>query len=823
MTDNSSSVVILITLLNILVYKLQKLKEAQQTNRLPLSVRQLCRRFSLQEIQLATDNFQQELVIGKGGFGMVYKGIIDLGQRIVAIKRLKSTSTQGRKEFQTEIEMLSQFRHSHLVPLIGYCDESEEMILVYEYMPSGNLADHLHKRVNKGDMSLPPLSWVQRLKICVGAAHGLDYLHTGTSIKSRVIHRDVKTTNILLDENLEARISDFGLSKTGPANQTCTHVSTRVKGTPGYLDPYYISTHRLTRKSDVYAFGVVLLEVLCGRRAVDRSLDDEQINIVGWAQHCFKEGLLDQITEPNIKGVISSDALRVYMDTAIKCLHYQPKHRPTMAEVVVGLESALTLQRKSTQYPLVEMMPIHCTEIVDCSIPEAKDNNHSQECEIMPIHCTEIVDCSIPEAKDNNHSQECEHTGEGIINVSNGWHHKKQSSVGMTFRKRISGLLSVKAWAFAVKSMKLKADNRASFLPVTPLVRQEPLDQEKVLHSSNLKSFTFNELSVATRKFHPDSVVKEDAYGVVFMGWVDANTFAAAKWGTGQAIAVKRLVHEGRGDWLAEINYLGNLCHPNVVRLIGYCLGEDNRFLVYDYLPQTSLKEHLIKMKGGRLLDWPTRYNIIDGIARGILYLHRDSKPTVMHRNLNASNILLDHEMNPRISYFGGAKILGESESEMSTMRVVGTYGYMSPEYLIHGKFSVKSDVYSFGVLVLEIVSGRENTSFRQLDPDFLAGHVWGLYLKESCLELFDEATIGSCNQSELSRAIQVGLLCVQEYPKDRPSMAMVISMLSGGIELPQPKRPAYFREELDSQISSPSTNKYSEISSPTTSLLTPR
>ncbi|KAL1803897.1 hypothetical protein ACET3Z_032544 [Daucus carota] len=786
MTDNSSSVVILITLLNILVYKLQKLKEAQQTSRLPLSVRQLCRRFSLQEIQLATDNFQQELVIGKGGFGMVYKGIIDLGQRIVAIKRLKSTSKQGRKEFQTEIEMLSQFRHSHLVPLIGYCDEREEMILVYEYMPSGNLADHLHKRVNKGDMSLPPLSWVQRLKICVGAAHGLDYLHTGTSIKSRVIHRDVKTTNILLDENLEARISDFGLSKTGPANQTCTHVSTRVKGTPGYLDPYYVSTNRLTRKSDVYAFGVVLLEVLCGRRAVDRSLDDEQIDIVRWAQHCFKEGLLDQITDPNIKGVIASDALHVYIDTAIKCLHYQPKHRPTMAEVVVGLESALTLQRKSTQYPLVE---------------------------IMPIHCTEIVDCSIPEAKDNNHSQEYEHTGEGTINVSNGWHHKKQSSVRMTFRKRISGLLSVKAWAFSVKSKKLKADNRASFLPVTPLFRQEPLDQEKVLHSSKLKRFTFYELSVATRNFHPDSVVKQDDFGVVFMGWVDANTFAAAECGTGQVIAVKRLVHAGRHEWLAEINYLGNLCHPNVLRLIGYCLGEDNRFLVYDYLPKhTSLKEHLIKMKGERLLDWPIRYNIINGIARGILYLHQDSKPIVIHRNLNASNILLDDEMNPRISDFTSAEILGESESEMSTMRIVGTYGYISPEYALHGKFSVKSDVYSFGVLVLQIVSGRENTCFRHLDPGFLARHVWGLYLEERCND-----------QSELSRAIQVGLLCVQEYPKDRPSMAMVISMLSGDIELPQPKQPAFLTEQLDSQISSPPTNKYSEISLPTTGLFTPR
>lgn len=241
-TDNSNGVVILITLLNILVYKLQKLQEAQRNNRLHLSARQSCRRFSLRDIQWATNNFHEELVIGKGGFGNVYKGIIDFGESVVAIKRLGSRSKQGIKEFHTEIEMLSKFQHSHLVSLVGYCDDCEEMILVYDYMSRGTLADHLHKRVRNGNNSLPSLTWLQRLKICVGAAHGLDYLHTGTSVESRVIHRDVKTTNILLDENFAAKISDFGLSKTGPANQTRTYVSTRVKGTVGYLDPFCLNS-----------------------------------------------------------------------------------------------------------------------------------------------------------------------------------------------------------------------------------------------------------------------------------------------------------------------------------------------------------------------------------------------------------------------------------------------------------------------------------------------------------------------------------------------------------------------------------------------------
>ncbi|KAL1803878.1 hypothetical protein ACET3Z_032525 [Daucus carota] len=288
-------------------------------------------------MQRATSNFHDELVIGKGGFGNVYKGTFEVGPTAVAIKRLHSLSTQGPLEFRTEIEMLSKLRHSHLVTLIGYCDDGYEMILVYEFMPGGTLADHLYKRVRQGDKSVPTLSWVQRLKVCIGAARGLDYLHTGTGLQHRIIHRDVKTTNILLDENLAAKISDFGLSKISPANQADTFVSTLVKGTFGYLDPYYFQTHRLTRKSDVYSFGVVLFEVLCGRPAVDKTVEAEQMGLAGWAQHCYREGLLGNIIDPTIKSEVLPDCLEAFVRIANQCLHIGQKHRPSMAEVVVGL------------------------------------------------------------------------------------------------------------------------------------------------------------------------------------------------------------------------------------------------------------------------------------------------------------------------------------------------------------------------------------------------------------------------------------------------------------------------------------------------------
>ncbi|CAK8533402.1 unnamed protein product [Lathyrus sativus] len=301
----------------------------------------LCRRFSLRQIRAATNNFDELFIIGVGGFGHVYKGYIDNGLTPVAIKRLKPGSQQGENEFLNEIDLLSNLRHVHLVSLIGYCNDNNEMIIVYDFMTRGTLQDHLYNTDN------PVLSWKQRLKISIGAARGLHYLHTGA--KRTIIHRDMKTTNILLDEKWIAKVSDFGLSRIGPTGISKSYVSTVVKGSIGYLDPEYYKRLRLTEKSDVYSFGVVLFEILCARPPLIRTAEKNQVSLADWGKNCYKDGTLESIVDPSIKGSIASECLKKFSEIAVSCLLDDGRMRPSMNDVVGTLEFALQLQETAEQ------------------------------------------------------------------------------------------------------------------------------------------------------------------------------------------------------------------------------------------------------------------------------------------------------------------------------------------------------------------------------------------------------------------------------------------------------------------------------------------
>ncbi|PIN24676.1 Serine/threonine protein kinase [Handroanthus impetiginosus] len=298
-------------------------------------------KISFSEILFATRKFYTKLMIGEGGFGKVYKGTLKNGAK-VAVKRSEPGHGQGLPEFRREIMVLSKIRHQNLVPLIGYCDERDEMILVYEFMEKGTLRDHLYSLKGESkELSIgSKLSWDQRLRICINAARGLDYLHTGSS--RVIIHRDIKSTNILLDEHYVAKVADFGLSRLDQVDQT--HVTTDVKGSFGYLDPEYFRCFQLTLKSDVYSFGVVLLEVLCARPVIDHSLPREQGSLSEWAMSWQRKGELDKIVDPLLVGKININCLRKYGEIVEKCLQEYGVDRPSMVDVLWDLEYCLKLQ-----------------------------------------------------------------------------------------------------------------------------------------------------------------------------------------------------------------------------------------------------------------------------------------------------------------------------------------------------------------------------------------------------------------------------------------------------------------------------------------------
>ncbi|XVE78562.1 hypothetical protein DITRI_Ditri13aG0155700 [Diplodiscus trichospermus] len=297
-----------------------------------------CRQFSLAEIRAATNNFHPDSIICDGWHGMLYKGSID-GGIMVAVKHCED-GFKVADGLRNEVQMLCQLRHPHLISLIGFCHEqNDEMILVYEYMSRGSLSDYLFGK------TYDPLCWKQRLKICIGVARGLHYLHTGA--KRAVIHRDIRCSNILLDDDGSPKIRSFGISRMGPRcmSKPLQRMESRVVGTYSYMAPEYAQHGELTEKADVFSFGVVLFDVLCGRTFRDGK--SPKGRLVDWASEFIREGTIYHVIDPNLQGKIAPDCFKEYLEIACSCVRNNRNERPDMGEVEVTLELALELQEKA--------------------------------------------------------------------------------------------------------------------------------------------------------------------------------------------------------------------------------------------------------------------------------------------------------------------------------------------------------------------------------------------------------------------------------------------------------------------------------------------
>ncbi|KAF3451650.1 hypothetical protein FNV43_RR07745 [Rhamnella rubrinervis] len=325
--------------------------------------------------------------------------------------------------------------------------------------------------------------------------------------------------------------------------------------------------------------------------------------------------------------------------------------------------------------------------------------------------------------------------------------------------------------------------------------------------------FDFRTIQAATSNFSDNNKLGEGGFGEVYKGVLS----------NGREIAVKRLSrNSGQGieEFKNEVLFLAKLHHRNLTRLLGSCFKREEKILIYEFVPNKSLDHFLIDPKKGAELDWSRRYKIINGVARGLLYLHEDSRFKIIHRDLKSSNILLDEDMNPKISDFGVAKIFKVDQTQGNTKRIAGTYGYMAPEYAYYGRFSVKSDVFSFGILILEIIIGKKSCHFYQSDgAEDLLSCAWRQWRNGTVLKLLDPNLGDSYSREEVIRCVHVALLCVEEDPADRPTMASVIVMLnSNTVTMALPQKPAFFPHSTTSGPDAQSLGLESDEQSPTKS-----
>ncbi|CAO2141593.1 unnamed protein product [Urochloa humidicola] len=716
--------------------------------------------FSYSELYIGTNGFSDKEVLGSGGFGRVYRAVLPSDGTTVAVKCVASHGDRFEKSFLAELAAVARLRHRNLVRLRGWCVHGgEELLLVYDYMPNRSLDWLLFAPASA---KVPVLGWDRRQRIVAGLAAALFYLHE--QLDTQIIHRDVKTSNVMLDAEYNARLGDFGLarwlehavcaddavqpphlevspsppslalSSSSSANYQFRLMDTsRIGGTIGYLPPESFQRRATgTAKSDVFSFGIVLLEVATGRRAVDLAYPDDEIFMLDWVRRLSDEGKLLNAADGKLPdGAYSLFDVGRLIHLGLLCSLHDPKARPTMKWVVENLSDGCS--GDLPRLPSFVAFPkyISLTSSSDSGTTTVTTDSTATTLS-KPVYATAAADTIYYTAEDPRPSSRSADDSGG--------------------------------------------NSRQSPLPVA------------IPNVDMPREISYKEIVAITNDFSESQVVAELDFGTGYEGFLET--------GHGRVhVLVKRLGMKTcpalRVRFARELCNLAKLRHRNLVQLRGWCTDHGEMLVVYDYSPGSLLSHYLIQRDDDAVvLPWRQRYNIVKALASAILYLHEEWDEQVIHRNITSSAVFLDPDMNPRLGSFALAEFLSRNEHHgghhvvVSTSSARGIFGYMSPEYMETGEATTVADVYSFGVVVLEVVTGAMAVDGRL--PEVLLVRKVQLFeqLNRPVEAMADRRLDGRFDRRELVRLARLGIACTRSDPVARPSMRKIVSILDGNDEI---------------------------------------
>lgn len=692
--------------------------------------------FSYAELYIGTNGFSDAEILGSGGFGRVYRALLPSDDTVVAVKCVANNRDRFEKTFAAELVAVAQLRHRNLVRLRGWCIYDNQLLLVYDYMPNHSLDRLLFAPASS---PVPPLSWERRRKIVSGLAAALFYLHE--QLDTQIIHRDVKTSNVMLDSGYNARLGDFGLARWLEHNQLGISMgstksvnedtyqfrlteTSKIGGTIGYLPPESFQRKgSATAKSDVFSFGIVVLEIATGRRAVDLTYPDDQIIMLDWVRRLSDEGRLLNAGDhrlPDGSYLLSEMSRLIHI--GLLCSLHDPQARPTMKWVIEALSGSTNLPN----LPSFQSQPLYI------SLSSSSNTTTTASSTYTTSHFLSASGSTIFLTADSDRTS------------------SRNSNSNSDRNRNIN-----------------RNNSRPSFksFPNVDTPREIP----------------YKEIIAITDNFSESQMVAELDFGTGYRGYLDNRIH----------VLVKRLGMKTcpalRIRFSNELKNLGRLRHRHLVQLRGWCTEQGEMLVIYDYSSSGLLSHHLFHHKNS-VLAWHHRYQIIKSLASAILYLHEEWDEQVIHRNITSSAVFLEPDMSPRLGCFALAEFLARNEhghhvASLKSSGARGIFGYMSPEYTESGEATTTADVYSFGVVVLEVVSGMMAVDFRWPEA-LLVKKVASFEASQRPLEeLADRRLDGHFDREQLKRTLKLGIACTCSDPESRPSMRQIVSILDGNDE----------------------------------------